>query len=100
MLQMSIEMEGNMLKLTLKPGEFINIGDDIRVVFSGGSSHNIHLLIDAPRELNVARSRAIQRNASEQEQSLMKTYYKEEGISKEAQKEIAAILMREKSKSR
>lgn len=26
-----------MLKLTIKPGEFINIGEDIRVVYSGGS---------------------------------------------------------------
>ena len=42
-----------MLKLTIKPGEFINIGEDIRVVYSGGSEGNIHLLIDAPRELNI-----------------------------------------------
>ena len=36
-----------MLKLTIKPGEFIDIGKDIRVVYSGGSEGNIHLLIDA-----------------------------------------------------
>ena len=41
-----------MLKLTIKPGEFINIGDDVRVIYSGGSEGNIHLLIDAPRELS------------------------------------------------
>ena len=45
-----------MLKLTLKPGEYIDIGDDIKVVFSGGSANNIHLLIDAPREVNIVRS--------------------------------------------
>ena len=45
-----------MLKLTLKPGEYIDIGKDIRVVFSGGSANNIHLLVDAPRELDIARS--------------------------------------------
>ena len=44
-----------MLKLTIKPGEFINIGNDIRVVYSGGTDGNIHLLIDAPRELNKVR---------------------------------------------
>ena len=37
-----------MLKLTLKPGDFIQIGEEIKVVFSGGSVKNIHLLIDAP----------------------------------------------------
>ena len=40
-----------MLKLTLKPGEYINIGENIKVIFSGGSANNIHLLIDAPREM-------------------------------------------------
>ena len=49
-----------MLKLTIKPGEFINIGEDIRVVYSGGSEGNIHLLIDAPRELNIEEARCLQ----------------------------------------
>ncbi len=53
-----------MLKLTIKPGEFINIGEDIRVVYSGGSEGNIHLLIDAPRELNIVRSKAKKHHAS------------------------------------
>ena len=42
-----------MLKLSLKPGEYIDIGENIRVVFSGGSANNIHLLVDAPREYNI-----------------------------------------------
>lgn len=50
-----------MLKLTIKPGEFIDIGKDIRVVYSGGSEGNIHLLIDAPRELNIVRSKVLAR---------------------------------------
>lgn len=45
-------MEVTMLKLSLKPGEYIDIGENIRVVFSGGSANNIHLLVDAPREYN------------------------------------------------
>lgn len=78
-----------MLKLTLRPGEFINIGDTIKVVFSGGSANNIHLLVDAPKEINIARSSAMQKKSG-------KSYYRESGISEEAKQEIAAILMREK----
>ena len=52
-----IDKEVNVLKLTIKPGEYINIGDDVRVIYSGGSEGNIHLLIDAPRELNIVRSK-------------------------------------------
>lgn len=78
-----------MLKLTLKPGEFIDIGEDVRVVFSGGSANNIHLLVDAPKEVPIARSNAQQNRKTA-------TYYREKGISKEAQREIASILMKEK----
>ena len=46
-----------MLKLTLKPWTIVSV-ELIRVVFSGGSANNIHLLVDAPREMNIARSSA------------------------------------------
>ena len=78
-----------MLKLSLKPGEYIDIGKDIRIVFSGGSSNNIHLLVDAPREYNIARSSA-------KEVKDRAHYYKEKPISEEAQKQIAGIIRREK----
>lgn len=81
-----------MLKLTLKPGEFLNIGENVKVIFSGGSANNIHLLIDAPREVSIERSSA---GSAKKSQS---PYYKEQAISKEAQREIAQIIKREKSK--
>ncbi len=81
-----------MLKLTLKPGEYIKIGEDVKVIFSGGSANNIHLLIDAPREVGIERSNA------NRPQSKPSPYYKEQGISKEAQREIAQIIKREKAK--
>ena len=73
-----------MLKLSLKPGEYITLGDNIKIIFSGGSANNIHL-----REINVARNSA----GKDKKPS---PYYKEKGISKTAQREIAEILMREK----
>lgn len=79
-----------MLKLTLRPGEFIDIGEDVRVIFSGGSANNIHLLVDAPRELNIARSSAGNSSASS-------PYFKEKGIPEEAKQEIREILRRERS---
>ena len=81
-----------MLKLTLKPGEYIDIGENIRVVFSGGSANNIHLLVDAPKEVAIARS-----NAGEGKNK-KSSYYSENKISAEAQREIAGIIMKEKMK--
>ena len=77
-----------MLKLTLRPGDFIDVGENIRVVFSGGSANNIHLLIDAPKDVNIVRNTAQQRREA--------PYYAEPKLSPKAQKEIADILMQEK----
>lgn len=79
----------NMLKLTMKPGDYLDIGENIRVVFTGGSANNIHLMIDAPRELNIARSSA----GANREPS---PYYKDRVLSEQAKREIADVLMRER----
>lgn len=83
-----------MLKISLKPGQYINIGEDIRVVFVGGSGNNIRLLIDAPKEIPIARNTA-ERNLARRRD----TYYKEQPISEEAQQKIKSILWNERAKN-
>ena len=78
-----------MLKIKLHPGDFIDIGENVRVVFSGGSANNIHLLIDAPRDMNIARSTA----SKDKKPS---PYYAAPKLSSEAQKEIVDIIKKEK----
>lgn len=86
-----------MLKLTLKPGEHINIGKNIRVIFSGGSANNVHLLVDAPKEIDIARSNVKNAVGTDGAETVRKKkpYYKEKGISEEARREIVEILKRE-----
>ena len=80
-----------MLKLTVKPGDYISIGDDIRVVFSGGSKNNVHLMVDAPKDMAIQRKSALRKESP---------YFGEEGISPEAQREIMEIIRRESRKSK
>lgn len=83
-----------MLKLSLKQGEYLNIGDNIRVVYAGGTGNHIRLLVDAPRDINIAR------NKTETDPERRKdSYYAEPGISKEAQAEIKKILWNERMKA-
>ena len=49
-----------MLKLTVKAGEYLLVGDEIKVVFTGGSGNNMHILVDAPKSMNIARSSALE----------------------------------------
>ena len=82
-----------MLKLSLKEGEYVNIGDNIRVVYAGGSGKNGRLMIDAPREMNISRS-----NNDPNPEKRKDTYYPEPKISEEAQHEIKKIIWNERQK--
>ena len=82
-----------MLKLSLKEGEYVNIVDNIRVVYAGGSGKNGRLLIDAPRDMNISRS-----NNDPNPEKRKDTYYPEPKISEEAQHEIKKIIWNERQK--
>lgn len=64
-----------MLKMTMSPQEYIQIGNDIKIIFTGGSKNNMHILIDAPRKYNVVRSKVLEQNIREGER---KKYYLDE----------------------
>ena len=82
-----------MLKLSLKEGQYVNIGDDIRIVFAGGTGKHCRLLIDAPKELNIARS-----NNEPDPAKRKDTYYPEPEFSSEAKHEIKKIIWNERQK--
>ncbi|MDE7313454.1 MAG: carbon storage regulator [Eubacterium sp.] len=89
-----------MLKLTVKPGEYLLIGNEIKLVFAGGSSNNLRILVDAPKSMNIARSSALEKKMMEEEPGNMVTHYRDQELSKEAQEKIKAILMEERRKVR
>lgn len=54
-----------MLRLTVSPEEYLMINDNIKIVFLGGSKNNLRIMIDAPREVNIVRSVALENAVSE-----------------------------------
>lgn len=44
-----------MLKLSLRPGDSITIGEDISVKLGENTISNAHLIIDAPLEYDIRR---------------------------------------------
>lgn len=52
-----------MLRMTVNTEEYIQIGDDIRIVFLGGSRNHTRVMLDVPKEINVVRSRALENHA-------------------------------------
>lgn len=89
-----------MLKLTIKPGEYLLIGDDIKLVFAGGSSKNLRILVDAPKQYNIIRSEALASYGMAADSGNEVRYYPDKGISTEAQEKIKSILMAERKRIR
>ncbi len=51
-----------MLKLQVKePGEYLMIGDDMKIVFTGWSKNYLRIMVDAPKEVSVIRSKAAEK---------------------------------------
>ena len=89
-----------MLKLSVRAGEYVLIGDDIKLVFTGGSSNNMRILIDAPKSYNIVRSEALERYGMAADPGNQVKHHREKQISKEAQEKIKAILMAERKRIR
>lgn len=53
-----------MLRMTVNTEEYIQIGDDIRIVFLGGSRNHTKVMLDVPKEINIVRSRALENHAA------------------------------------
>ncbi len=89
-----------MLKLTVKPGEYVLIGEEIKIVFAGGSSNNLRVLVDAPKKYNIVRSEALVRYGMAPEPGNEVKHYRDKEISPEAKEKIKSILMAERKRIR
>ena len=53
-----------MLRLSVQKNEYIMVGKDVKITFLGGVKNQAHIMIDAPKEVNIARGRAIEKRES------------------------------------
>ena len=89
-----------MLKLTVKAGEYLLVGDDIKVVFTGGSANNMHVLVEAPKSMNIVRSTALEKYGMAAGPGNEVRHHRDRKLSPEAQEKIRAILREERKKAR
>ena len=73
-----------MLRLTVSPEEYLMIGDNIKIVFLGGSKNHLQVMVDVPRDVDIMRSEVYERmhpEAAEQN-----NYYAEPDLPKKYRK--------------
>ncbi len=84
-----------MLNLSVRPGEYLMVGENVKIVFVGGTGNNIHLMIEAPREVNIVRSRAAEKAGT----AGPSPYSKKTPVSDKAQQEILRIIREDRQKN-
>ena len=45
-----------MLRMSMATEEYLMLGDDIKIIFLGGTGKHVRIMIDAPKEVNIVRS--------------------------------------------
>lgn len=67
-----------MLRLTVSTEEYLMIGDNVKIVFLGGSKNHLRVMIDAPKDVDIVRSKVIENKISDPEiKATLPKYYAE-----------------------
>jgi len=75
---MEIQGGGIMLRLTVSPEEYLLIGDEIKIIFLGGTKNHLRIMVDAPREMSVLRSPVLESQITDpEERAKLPKYYRE-----------------------
>ncbi len=68
-----------MLRLTVGTGEYLMIGEDVKLVFLGGTGKYLRIMVDAPRDKNIVRSKVLEKNITDpEERAKLPRYYPEQ----------------------
>ena len=84
-----------MLRLTVSTEEYLMIGDNVKVVFLGGTRNHMRIMIDAPKDVNIVRSSALEKQITDPEEkaSLPKYYAEPETDPKYLKKKNSRVVI-------
>lgn len=68
-----------MLRMSVAAEEYLMIGEDIKLVFLGGTGKHMRIMIDAPKEVSIVRSKVIEKEITDPEKRAeLPRYYREQ----------------------
>lgn len=74
-----------MLRLSVSTEEYLMLGDQIKIVFLGGSNHHMRIMIDAPKDVNIVKSTVLEKENPDLK-SNSPSYYAEPNLSEKYRK--------------
>ncbi|MCM1125967.1 MAG: carbon storage regulator [Lachnospiraceae bacterium] len=67
-----------MLRLTMSTEEYLMIGENVKLVFLGGTKNHLRIMVDAPKDVNIVRSTVLESQITDpEEKAKLPQYYAE-----------------------
>lgn len=86
-----------MLRLTVSAEEYLMIGDNVKIVFLGGSKNHLRIMIDAPKDVDVVRSKVMENKISDPAiKAKLPKYYAEPDLSERFRRPKNVVIKRRK----
>lgn len=84
-----------MLRMSVAAEEYLMIGDDIRLVFLGGTGKHMRIMIDAPKDVNIVRSTVLEKQFTDPEiREKLPRYYAQEEHPEKYKKRSKVVITR------
>lgn len=81
-----------MLRLTVGTEDYLMIGEDIKIVFLGGSKNHTRIMLDVPKEVNIVRSKVLENKTTDpKEKEKLPHYYAEPELPEKYRKKKVAV---------
>lgn len=85
-----------MLRMSVAAEEYLMIGEDIKLVFLGGTGRHMRIMIDAPKDVNIVRSSVLERQVTDpEEQAKLPKYYRQKEHPEKYNRKPGVIITRE-----
>lgn len=83
-----------MLRLTVNTEEYLMINNDIKIVFLGGTGNHLRIMVDAPKEVNIVRSRVLENKITDpKEKAKLPKYYAEPETPKKYRRKKSDVII-------
>lgn len=84
-----------MLRLTVSTEEYLMIGDNVKIVFLGGSKNHLRIMVDAPKNVEVVRSKVLENKITDPKlKAKLPKYYAEPDLPERFRKPRKVIITR------
>jgi len=84
-----------MLRMSVAVEEYLMIGEDIKLIFLGGTGRHMRIMIDAPKDVNIVRSSVLEKQIADPEvKAKLPRYYAEKEHPEKYKKKSKIVIAR------